>query len=261
MNRRSALVVLLAVLAALVGVALLGVSGSPIHRKTTLGLDLQGGLEVTLKAQPPKGQKLQKGDLDRSVTIIRQRIDKLGVSEPVVTKQGSDQIAIQLPGIKDPEAAAKLIGKTAQLEFFDLEADLVPPSIDITTRSPIAKTTLYSLLSGQQALVTPDSESWYLFDAKKQLRAGPLPTKQALLAAKVLEAHGGALPAGWKVFGVPAKTVVVNCGVPDGFCPGVNTAAVTRTYYYLMKYEPPESGTRPMPMKPGTNAASSAAIR
>jgi preprotein translocase subunit SecD len=100
-NRRTATVVLAAVVAALVGVALLGISSSPIHKKTTLGLDLQGGLEVTLKAVPPAGQKLQSSDLDRSVTIMRNRVDKLGVAEPLITKQGSDQISIQLPGIKD----------------------------------------------------------------------------------------------------------------------------------------------------------------
>ena len=62
---------------------------------------------------PPKGQALQKSDLDRSVSIMRSRVDKLGVAEPVITKQGSDQIAIQLPGVRDPQAAAKVIGKTA----------------------------------------------------------------------------------------------------------------------------------------------------
>jgi SecD/SecF fusion protein len=236
-NRRNATVVLAAVVAALVGVALLGISGSPIHRKTTLGLDLQGGLEVTLKAVPPKGQKLQKSDLDRSVSIMRSRVDKLGVAEPVITKQGSDQIAIQLPGVKDPEAAAKVIGKTAQLEFYDLEADLVPPSVDIN-KNPIPKTSLYALLSGQQALVAPSSDSWYVFDAKKRLRVGPVPTKAAALKSKALHRYGHALPKGWKLFAVPPRTVVVACGVADGVCPGVPTQAVT-TYYYLLKHDPP----------------------
>ena len=238
MNRRNATVVLLAVIAALVAVALLGISGSPIHRKTTLGLDLQGGLEVTLQAVPPKGQSLQKSDLDRSVSIMRSRVDKLGVAEPVITKQGSDQIAIQLPGVKDPEAAAKVIGKTAQLEFYDLEADLVPPSIDIN-KNPIPKGSIYALLSGQQALVKPSSDSWYVFDAKKRLRVGPSPTRGAALESKALRPHGGKLPKGWKLFGVPPKTVVVSCGVEDGVCPGVNSAAVTQSYYYLLKHDPP----------------------
>jgi SecD/SecF fusion protein len=237
MNRRNATVVLAAVIAALVGVALLGVSSSPIHQKTTLGLDLQGGLEVTLKAVPPKGQPLQKSDLDRSVSIMRSRVDKLGVAEPTITKQGSDQISIQLPGVRDPEAAAKVIGKTAQLEFYDLEADLVPPSIDLN-KNPIAKSSIYALLSGQQALVKPSSEAWYVFDAKKRLKVGPAPTKQAALSAKALRSFDGKLPKGWKLFGIPPKTVVVSCGVEDGFCPGVGTP--TQTTYYLLKHEPPE---------------------
>jgi len=238
MNRRNAAFVLLAVAAALVGVVLLAIPASPIHKKTTLGLDLQGGLEVTLKAIPPKGQSLQKSDLDRSVTIMRNRVDKLGVAEPLITKQGSNQIAIQLPGVKDPEAAAQVIGKTAQLEFYDLEADLVPPSIDIN-KNPIAKASLYDLLSGQQSLVKSSSDSWYVFDANKKLVVGPVPTKAAALGAKALRSHGGTLPKGWKVFGVPAGTVVVSCGVEDGFCPGVNTQQVTRSYFYLLKHDPP----------------------
>jgi SecD/SecF fusion protein len=250
-NRRNAILVLAAVVAALVGVALLGVSGSPIHRKTNLGLDLQGGLEVTLKAVPPKGQQLQSSDLDRSVTIMRNRVDKLGVAEPQIVKQGSDQIAIQLPGVKDPEAAAKVIGKTAQLEFYDLEADLVPPSVDIN-KNPIPKTSLYALLSGQQALVKNSSDSWYVFDAKKRLRVGPVPTRAGALDSKAVRQAlrqpsssatrttqaAAVLPKGWKLFGVPPKTVLVSCGVDDGVCPGVSTQAVT-TYYYLLKHDPP----------------------
>ena len=116
------------ILAALAGVVLLGWSGSPFHKPLRKGLDLQGGLEVVLKAQPPKGHQLTSSDLDRSVTIMRNRVDKLGVSEPDIRKQGSNQIVIELAGVHDPAAAAKLIGKTAQLELYDLEPALVPPS-------------------------------------------------------------------------------------------------------------------------------------
>ncbi len=61
---------------------MLAVPGSPFHKGVTKGLDLQGGLEVILKAQPPPGHKLVKSDLDRSVAIMRNRVDKLGVSSP-----------------------------------------------------------------------------------------------------------------------------------------------------------------------------------
>ena len=62
--RRNHLILIGLIMAALVGVALLGVPGSPLHKKTRLGLDLQGGLEVVLKAVPPKGQKITQQDLD-----------------------------------------------------------------------------------------------------------------------------------------------------------------------------------------------------
>src|ERR687887_201328 len=67
-NRRSHLTLVGLLLAALAGVAALAIPGSPVHKKVNLGLDLQGGLEVVLQAQPQKGQKLDKGALDRSVS-------------------------------------------------------------------------------------------------------------------------------------------------------------------------------------------------
>ena len=126
-ERRNHLTLVGLIVAALIGVALLAVPSSPFHKGTTLGLDLQGGLEVVLKAVPPKGHELTGDDLDRSVDIMRNRIDKLGVAEPELRKQGSDQIVIQLAGVTDPEKAAELIGKTAQLELYDLEQDLIGP--------------------------------------------------------------------------------------------------------------------------------------
>ena len=128
-ERRKHLILVGLIVAALAGAALLIVPGSPAHKKARLGLDLQGGLEVVLKAVPPKSHKITPADLDRSVSIMRNRIDKLGVAEPEIRKQGSDQIVIQLAGVHDPKKAAELIGKTAQLELFDLEADLTGPSI------------------------------------------------------------------------------------------------------------------------------------
>ena len=131
MNQRSSIFVVALLAAALVGVALLAIPGSPVHHKPTLGLDLQGGLEVTLQAVPPPNRSLTHEDLARSVDIMRNRVDKLGVSEPSIYTQGNNQIVIQLPGVKNPEAAAKIIGTTAQLELFDLETSLVGPSISI----------------------------------------------------------------------------------------------------------------------------------
>ena len=99
------LILLGLIVLALAGVAYMGVPGSPGEQKTTLGLDLQGGLETVLKAVPPKGQKVDASRMSIAQNIMRNRIDKLGVSEPEVRRQGSDQIVIQLAGVHDPRAA------------------------------------------------------------------------------------------------------------------------------------------------------------
>src|SRR5947207_13148905 len=133
------------ILLAIAGVAYMVVPSSPGHKKATLGLDLQGGLEVVLKAVPPHGQKIDASRMSIAQDIMRNRIDKLGVSEPEVRRQGSDQIVIQLAGVHDPRAAAALIGKTAQLEFYDLEADLTGPSKSVQGQ-PNPEPNVYSLL-------------------------------------------------------------------------------------------------------------------
>jgi SecD/SecF fusion protein len=230
MTRRAASIVVALVVAALVGVGLLAIPGSPLEQRPTLGLDLQGGLEVTLQAVPPADRKLTKDDLDRSVVIMRNRVDRLGVAEPEIRTQGSDQIAIQLPGVKDQAAAARLIGSTAKLELFDLESSLVAPSID-ARGNPIPTPKLYDLLARVQALVKDDAVSWYVFDSKKKLIRGPVAKKQTALAK-----WGGELPKGHKLFGVPADVRVITCGPNAVVCPG---AAGSQRWFYLFKYTPP----------------------
>ncbi|MGZ4390441.1 MAG: protein translocase subunit SecD, partial [Gaiellaceae bacterium] len=144
-SRRSHLTLFALIVVALVGVAFLAAPGSPVQKKPTLGLDLQGGLEVVLQAVTPKGHKLTQSDLDRSVSIMRNRVDKLGVSEPEIRKQGNNQIVIELAGVHDPRKAAAIIGKTAQLELYDMVPALIAPSVD-ASQNPVATRNLYQLL-------------------------------------------------------------------------------------------------------------------
>ena len=122
--RRHGLI-LLGVIAAIGAVVAFG-----FFRTPTLGLDLQGGLELVLEAQAPRGREITDEDMNRSVEIIRERVDKLGVAEPEIRRQGENQIAVDLAGVFDPTRAAAIVGQTAQLQFYDLEGDLVRPSID-----------------------------------------------------------------------------------------------------------------------------------
>jgi SecD/SecF fusion protein len=263
-QRRNYLILMGLILAAVVGSLLMIVPGSPAHKKTRLGLDLQGGLEVVLKAVPPKGHKITPADLDRSVSIMRNRIDKLGVSEPEIRKQGSDQIVIQLAGVHDPKKAAELIGKTAQLELFDLEADLTGPSRSVQG-FPVASTKLFDLLAGQQVRAkTGSPTAFYVFDDKKRLVAGPLQTRaqalqdrdKVIAAAKAPAAPGktkvkrSTNPKDYKIFAVPQGMVVITCGQSAVVCPGVNESPPTRSYYYLFKYDP-TSKTNPVPEMTG----------
>lgn len=72
-------------------------------------------LDVGLKPQEVKA--IEENAVAQSVEIIRNRIDQFGVTEPMIVRQGADEIVVQLPGVKDPQRAMDLIGKTAQLEF------------------------------------------------------------------------------------------------------------------------------------------------
>ncbi len=234
MTRRSAIIVVSLVVAGLIGVGLMVAPSSPFHKKPTLGLDLQGGLEITKQAVPPKGRSLTKDDLSRSVAIMRDRVDRLGVSEPEIRTQGKDQITIALPGVKDPVAAAKIIGKTASLELYDLEANLMPPSID-ANRQPVATGSVYDLLAGQQALAAKGTpEQYWLFNKQKKLVVGPVSSK-----AIALHKFGGKLPAGHKLFAVPPGTVVITCPAGSIVCPGVNQTNPTTNSYYLFRFTPP----------------------
>ena len=104
-----------------------------------LGLDLQGGISVVLA---PKG-KVKSDTLGQAVKIIRSRVDSLGVAEPEVSRQGNN-IIVNLPGVKDREAAVNLVGQTAELRFRPVLGTLPPeagPGASTTTTAPGATTT------------------------------------------------------------------------------------------------------------------------
>jgi SecD/SecF fusion protein len=256
-ERRKYLLLLGVILAALVGVAFLAIPGSPVERRPTLGLDLRGGLEVVLKAVPPGNQPVTPDGMNTAISTMRDRIDALGVSEPEIRKQGSNQIVIQLAGVHDPNKAAQIIGTTAQLQFYDLEADVAGPSKKGT--SVAASPSLYQLLTaveGRAKRGTPTA--YYLFDKKKQVIAGPEDTRAKLLNTPKLH---GKVPKKATVLAVPAHETVISCAASTG-CPGVMSGQRASTYYYLFKYYP-ERSSNPIPEATGkdlNNGAISAQI-
>ena len=82
------------------------------------GLDLQGGMHLTLEVDESKQAVANKSEaLDRALKVVRQRIDEFGVSEPVVQKAGNERLIVELPGIDDAERAQDVVQKSAFLEF------------------------------------------------------------------------------------------------------------------------------------------------
>lgn len=85
---------------------------------TRLGLDLQGGSQLTLQVKTtPAVPRITPEKLEGVQTVVEQRINGLGVSEALVQTVGEDQLLVQLPGVSDPEQAERVLGGTAQLDF------------------------------------------------------------------------------------------------------------------------------------------------
>ena len=98
-------------------------------KPTVLGLDLRGGTQLVYKAEPtPQTPTVTADAIDRAINIIRTRTDKFGVSEPEISRIGSDGIQVGLPNVQNAQQAIDQIGTTAQLYFYDLEPNVVPPS-------------------------------------------------------------------------------------------------------------------------------------
>src|SRR3954454_11438157 len=120
-ERRRSLFVLLIVAALLAG-SLAVIATQP----TILGLDLKGGVQLVYKAQPTVQQPTITADaMQRSIDLMRQRVNALGVSESDLNQSGQDQIEVNLPGVKDANDAARQVGSTAQLFFYDWEANIL----------------------------------------------------------------------------------------------------------------------------------------
>jgi len=120
-RRRSNIFVLVFVLALLV------VSGVIVAKKETkLGLDLSGGTELIYQGTPTgKVEEVSGDDIERSIGIIRERVDELGVAEPEVSRLGEDNISVSLPDVTNAQRAIDQVGTTAQLYFYDWEPNLI----------------------------------------------------------------------------------------------------------------------------------------
>ncbi|MFF3611580.1 protein translocase subunit SecD [Streptomyces sp. NPDC002580] len=150
-----------------------------------LGLDLRGGTQIVLEtrpsdADPGSGSGSGQEAVDRTVEVLRGRIDALGVAEPTIVRSGSDRIVVELPGVQDPEKAAAVLGRTAQLTFHPVLGGAAGPDEEPAS-SPERP--------GHRVL--PDESGRFL-----RLPAAALTGKDVQEAAARFDQQGG---AGWHV--------------------------------------------------------------
>jgi len=91
---------------------------------------VETGTNIVYKISDKEANRIKNNAADQAIETIRNRIDQFGVAEPTIQRQGTNEIVIQLPGIKDPKRAIEIIGKTAQLEF-KLVDDASPVAAEI----------------------------------------------------------------------------------------------------------------------------------
>jgi SecD/SecF fusion protein len=127
-RRRNTFVLL--IVFALVILSLLvivGIPGVVKPKKTRLGLDLKGGVELVYQGRATAQSKVDAESLNRAIDIMRKRVDSLGVAEPEIQRTGSDEIDVALPNVSNAGRAQAQVGKTALLYFYDWEPNVIGP--------------------------------------------------------------------------------------------------------------------------------------
>ena len=112
-------------------VALFVIFIKPLAYSIRQGLDLQGGTHVVLQAEDTDIAKVDEDAMQRVVSIMEKRVNELGLTEPIIQREGERRVIIELPGIKDPDKAIETIGKTAMLEFKDEEGNTLLTGTDL----------------------------------------------------------------------------------------------------------------------------------
>jgi preprotein translocase subunit SecD len=89
------------------------------------GLDIQGGVRLVLEAQPTeKIKEINSNVMKSAISVVRNRVDGLGVAEPIIQQKGDKQIIVEIPSVKDPDEAIRIVGETTELKFKEQVLDL-----------------------------------------------------------------------------------------------------------------------------------------
>jgi SecD/SecF fusion protein len=242
---------ILALVAGLLFASLIVVAGIPgvsKAKKTRLGLDLKGGVELVYEGQPTKQSQVTTDSLNRAIDIMRQRVDQLGVAEPQLQRSGTTQIVVDLPAVKNAARAEAQVGQVAQMAFYDWEPNVIGPSGSPAPTDPSVTgganpggittgLTLYDAVilgSKRQVINRPTATTngtfYLVIDKTKAVVGGPEDTRANLSAERTA-------PAGSRVVEVPPGTVVVQAQQPN------TTVHGAPNRYYVLNDDPALKGT------------------
>ncbi len=168
-------------------------------QKTELGLDLKGGIQLVYQGRPtPQTPKVTQDALNRAVDIMRERVDQLGVSEPEIQTTGSNLITVGLPDVQNTARAESEVGTTAELYFYDWEANALTPN----------GKTVASQLQSQDPTAVQISQGTQ-FAAPGEPNAGSLPLYEAVQLAskqpKSISPHNSQIGPTYYIFGAPGS--------------------------------------------------------
>src|SRR5215210_7373170 len=220
-------------------------------KPTRLGLDLQGGVSLIYQAKPTKQAQVNSDSIERAIDIMRKRVDQLGVAEPQIQRSGEDQIDVSLPDVKNADEAARQVGTTAQLFFYDWEKNVLGPGCTpapqdaAVTGGPQAGSTAaalsrYDAVKRASTCAARDyggesTRQFYIVDDKaKRILSGPGETEAEARAE--VRARDRAAAAKGAVVTVPQGTVVL-CTEP------ANTESRPPDRWYVLRDAPALSGT------------------
>src|SRR3954466_6170879 len=245
-DRRRNLLILLVV------AGLLAASVAVIATKSTrLGLALKGGVSLIYQAKPTKQSAVTGDAIQRTLDIMRERVDQLGVAEPEIQRSGSDQIDVSLPDVKNADEAANQVGTTAQMYFYDWEPNVLdanckpaPTDPNVTGGSTagggtggVDQFTAVTRAAKCPPRTFPNQTTdglFYLVDSKqKKVLAGPDETRQDL--RQEIQNKGIKAGPNQKVIEVKPGTIVVRSEAPDD--------KTKSNRFYVMQDKPALGGT------------------
>jgi SecD/SecF fusion protein len=253
-DRRRNLIILSVVAALLIGSLLIVVPGLPTSKPTRQGLDLKGGVSLVYQAKPTRQSQVTSDAIQRTMDIMRARIDTLGVAEPEIQRSGNDQIDVALPAVKNADQAQQQVGTVAQLLFYDWEKSVVgkdgkshPLDPSVTGGSsagqPGAGTQTYYEAVKNASKLKPTNELddttnglyFGVDDKAKTVVCGPQETEADLRASCN---NAGKRPT--SIVKVPRGYLIVQA---EADATNKNAQALAKDAYYILKDDPALRGT------------------